>query len=161
MPASCRVCAHKSRKLIDEQLAAGMPFRAIGNEHNLSKDTVARHGRAHLAISDSGATRRAKDAARKRSARRRAALNLVEVAIETPADVRLQLRSLFGVALGALHAAQTSRDVKMTLAALSRAESLLTRLGHVVDVGHAGAEANAAIEDKLLEDMLAGGVAHA
>jgi hypothetical protein len=50
MPQACKICKHPERPDIDAVLAEGWPsLRAIGAQYSVTKDSLLRHWRAHLA----------------------------------------------------------------------------------------------------------------
>ncbi len=42
----CRVCQHRQRKIINQQLLDGLPYRVIGQQFGLTKDSLWRHWRS-------------------------------------------------------------------------------------------------------------------
>jgi len=52
MPQACKICAHPEHQAIDAVLADGWPsLRVIGAQYGVTKDSLLRHWRAHLAPS--------------------------------------------------------------------------------------------------------------
>ena len=47
MPKPCTVCRHHNREHIDRALLAGVPYRTLAAQHNLSASALCRHMR-HL-----------------------------------------------------------------------------------------------------------------
>lgn len=48
MPRACTVCDHPDRVALDAGLVAGRSYRDVARQWSLSKDSVARHHRAHV-----------------------------------------------------------------------------------------------------------------
>ena len=53
MPQHCRICAHPERQAIDGVLADGWPsLRSIGAQYGVTKDSLLRHYRAHVSVTE-------------------------------------------------------------------------------------------------------------
>jgi len=48
MTQTCKVCSHRDRHAIEQDIVSGQPLRAIGRRWKISKDSVRRHRDAHL-----------------------------------------------------------------------------------------------------------------
>jgi hypothetical protein len=49
MPRNCTVCRHPQRQEIEADLQAGLPYRALARQYNVSKDAASRH-RSHVSL---------------------------------------------------------------------------------------------------------------
>src|SRR5262245_36310182 len=55
MPQLCKICKHPDRQAIDGVLSDGWPsLRAIGEQYGVTKDSLLRHYRAHVADESPG-----------------------------------------------------------------------------------------------------------
>jgi hypothetical protein len=48
MPQTCTICRHPERVDIEAGLRAGIPYRDISRQHNVSKDALSRHRARHM-----------------------------------------------------------------------------------------------------------------
>jgi hypothetical protein len=113
MPRRCTVCDHLESHSIDEALVSSAPYRSVAKRFELSESAVYRHKADHLPAH---------------------LLKAREVEEMAQADDLLeQVRHLQAHALDILERAEKAGDLKIALAAISRARSNLELLGKLAE----------------------------